>query len=408
MVKLGREMVYIIVDEYGPQELVRRVADPVWFQSLGTVLAFDWNASGLTTILTAVLKESIRGQENNLGLYIAGGKGKTSRKTPDEIMYLSEKANIQEESAKKLVYNSKMAAKVDSSLVQDGYQLYHHTMFFALGGLMPRFSTPVGALPRSVSSPLTAKSDRNGESQGARNGHLHQDNHIPPRVVWSVVQQGMNTENTTARRYHWYSDNIENIVIEPHSGIASQAKSSTLNLTNRKSKKVQDNSVGFIKEGYNSVMKDINILRRHSSSLSRMISVQKGEAQLTLLDLYDQDFHTHPVVAEDFSKSKYLEKVLYQACEQKPKSYESLLAQKGIGPKTMRALSLVSEVIYGAAPSYEDPARYSFAHGGKDAIPYPVDRQTYDNTIEFFKKVINKTRLGFSEKQKLVSKLESK
>ena len=391
MLKLGREMVYIIVDEYGPEELVRRVADPVWFQSLGTVLAFDWNASGLTTILTAVLKESIRGREEDLGLYIAGGKGKTSRRTPDEIIDLSERANISDISAKSLVYNSKMAAKVDSSLVQDGYQLYHHTMFFAYDRSMPHFAR---------TSPL-------GRTQvTSQNGHLRSTQE--KSVVWSVVQQGMNTENTTARRYHWYSDNIENLVIEPHSGIASQAQSSTLNLTNKKSKRVQDNSIGFIKEGYNSVMKDINILRRHSSTLSKMISARKGETQLTLLDLYDQDFNTHPVVNEDFGKSKYLEKVLYQVCEQKPKNYESLLSQKGIGPKTMRALSLVSEVIYGAAPSYEDPARYSFAHGGKDAIPYPVDRKTYDQTIEFFKKVINKTRLGFNEKQKLVSKLEAK
>jgi hypothetical protein len=82
MVKLGREMVRVLVAEFGPDEFVRRIADPVWFQSLGTVLAFDWNASGLTTILTAALKEAIRHEEKDLGLFICGGKGKTSRKTP--------------------------------------------------------------------------------------------------------------------------------------------------------------------------------------------------------------------------------------------------------------------------------------------------------------------------------------
>ena len=126
---------------------------------------------------------------------------------------------------------------------------------------------------------------------------------------------------------------------------------------------------------------------------------------MTFLNLENVEFKTHPVILEDFSKSKYLEKVLYKVCETKPKNYESLLAIEGVGPKTMRALSLVSEVIYGAKPSYEDPARYSFAHGGKDATPYPVDRRTYDSTIEFFKKIIAKINLPLSEKIKLNAKL---
>src|SRR5258708_10303313 len=124
MVRLGREMTYVLVSEYGPDEFIKRIADPVWFQSLGTVLAFDWNASGLTTILTAALKEAIRGQEKDLGIFIAGGKGKTSRKTPDEIADWSGKLSFSENVGKQLIYSSKMAAKVDSSLIQDGYQIY--------------------------------------------------------------------------------------------------------------------------------------------------------------------------------------------------------------------------------------------------------------------------------------------
>lgn len=130
MVRLGREMTQVLIDEYGPDEFIKRIADPVWFQSLGTVLAFDWNASGLTTILTAALKEAIRGQERDLGVFIAGGKGKTSRKTPDEIVEWGERLNFNPNLSNQLVYSSKMAAKVDSSLVQDGYQIYHHAFFF--------------------------------------------------------------------------------------------------------------------------------------------------------------------------------------------------------------------------------------------------------------------------------------
>lgn len=403
MVSLGREMAYIIVDEFGPEEFVRRVSDPVWFQSLGTVLAFDWNASGLTTILTAALKEGIRGQERNLGLFIAGGKGKTSKRTPDEIVEWSDRIGFDQNTSDSLVYNSRMAAKVDSALVQDNYQIYHHAMFFAQIGT--RHST-APSLAHSHTSRLLAGRRRAAPVGAPR--LVPPINHHSKSVVWSVVQQGMNTTNQTARRYHWYSDRVENIVIEPHSGIATQAVSSTVDLSSKKSAKTQSVSVDLVNASFGNVMKEITILRKHSSKTSRMIKAQRGGEQLTLLELSDQDFYTHPAIHEDFSKSKYLEKVLYAVTEQKPKTYEKLLSIKGVGPKTMRALSLVSEVIYGAAPSYEDPARYSFAHGGKDEIPYPVDTETYDQTIEFFKRVINRTRLGFGEKQKLVAKLEKR
>lgn len=131
MVRLGREMTQVLVDEYGSDEFIKRIADPVWFQSLGTVLAFDWNASGLTTILTAALKEAIRGQERDLGIFICGGKGKTSRKTPEEIEGWGERLALPNPDTKNLIYNSRMSAKVDSSLIQDGFQIYHHSFFFS-------------------------------------------------------------------------------------------------------------------------------------------------------------------------------------------------------------------------------------------------------------------------------------
>jgi hypothetical protein len=152
-------------------------------------------------------------------------------------------------------------------------------------------------------------------------------------------------------------------------------------------------------------MKDIQIIRRHSSDVSRMVSLRHGQDTLTLLKLENKEFHRHPVLSEDFSKSKYLERILYKACDTKPESYEKLLSLEGVGPKTMRALSLVSEVIYGAEPSYEDPARYSFAHGGKDSTPYPVDKKTYDSTIEFFSRIVHKMKLPFTEKNVILKRL---
>ena len=362
MVKLGREMVRIIAEEYSSEEFVARIGDPVWFQSLGTVLAFDWNASGLTTILTAALKEAIRGYEKDLGLYICGGKGATSRKTPEEISRWGEILALPESETQNLVYNSKMSAKVDNSLVQDGFQLYHHAFFFTVKA-------------GKISS-------------------------------WTVVQQGMNQTKGTARRYHWHSAKITDLVCEPHSGIASQIKTPTLDLTAQKSTQNRELSTQLVQGTYNELMKDIQILRKHSSSLSQMISLKSPKGQLTLLNLENREFKYHPVVNEDFTQSKYLEKVLWKVCEQKPKNYEKLVATEGVGPKTIRALSLVAEVIYGAKPSYEDPARYSFAHGGKDGTPYPVDRLTYDKSIEFFRRLVPKMKIGESEKRSILGKLK--
>lgn len=357
MVKLGRQMLWVIVDEYGPDEFIQRIGDPVWFQSLGTVLAFDWNASGLTTILTAALKEAIRNDERRLGIFICGGKGKTSRKTPDEIKNWGGILSLPVSRVDNLVYNSKMAAKVDSALVQDGFQIYHHSFFFS----------------------------RNGS--------------------WAVVQQGMNTDNQTARRYHWYSQKVTDLVCEPHSGIVSQVKVPVLDLTSRQSENTRKISTELAQGSYNGLMKDIQILRKHSTGLSQMVTLKRGSQTATLLNLENKEFHWHPVASEDFSRSRYLEKILSKVTEVKPGNYEKLLSLEGVGPKTMRALSLVSEVIYGAKPSYEDPARYSFAHGGKDATPFPVDRITYDSTINFFVKVVRKLQLPFTEKKKILARL---
>lgn len=358
MVKLGREMTQVLIAEYGPDEFIKRIANPVWFQSLGTVLAFDWNASGLTTILTAALKESIRGQEKELGIFICGGKGKTSRKTPDEIADWSGKINLQPATSNSLIYNSRMSAKVDSSLLQDGYQIYHHSFFFSKNG------------------------------------------------SWAVVQQGMNTDNQTARRYHWFSDDVEDLVEEPHSGIASQLiLPQTLDLTSSKSHKNRDISIELLDSGLSQITHDLEILSAHSSDLSQMLRLRLNGEETTLLKLSDQDFSTHPVLKENFADSKYLKKILAKLCEVKPETYEQFLSMEGVGPKTVRALSLVSEVIYGAKPSYEDPARYSFAHGGKDEIPYPVDRKTYDQTINILQDAVLKSKIDPLEKDKALRRL---
>lgn len=358
MVKLGREMARVLIEEYGPDEFIKRISDPVWFQSLGTVLAFDWNASGLTTILTAALKEAIRGQEKHFGVFIAGGKGKTSRKTPDEIASWGMRLSLTPQMTDSLIYNSRMSAKVDSSLLQDGFQIYHHCFFFSKNN------------------------------------------------SWTVVQQGMNTQKGTARRYHWYSENIDDLIVEPHSGIATQLpQSSALDLTSKKSDKTRQISTGLVTDSYHTLLKDIELLKKHYSKYSQMMSVKADGETTTILQLSHNEFKHHPVEDEGFWDSPYLKKIFQRLSRSQPENYEQLLATEGVGPKTIRALSLVSEIIYGAAPSYEDPARYSFAHGGKDATPYPVDKTTYDQTIETLRQAVVKSKISPLEKDKALKRL---
>jgi len=254
-----------------------------------------------------------------------------------------------------------MAAKVDSALIQDGFQIYHHTFFFSKNG------------------------------------------------AWTVVQQGMNVSDQSARRYHWHSQDVKDLIEEPHTGIASYTKvEKPLNLTAKESNENRKLSTELVSQNFTSLMKDIHLLRKYYTPYSKMLELSTDGRQLRLLKLEDREFNWHPVVKENFSKSKYLEKILWEVCDRKPENYEKLLSLKGVGPKTIRALALVAELIYGAKPSYEDPARYSFAHGGKDGTPYFVDRITYDKTIETMKEYVRKAKMPVREKEKAFHSLNKK
>ncbi len=347
MVKLSKTIVVSIIEYFGNDEFLKRISDPVWFQALGSLLAFDWNASGLTTTTMAAIKEALKGLESDLGVFITGGKGKTSRKTPEEILFWAEKINLNPTQLKKYCYLSKLTAKVDSALIQDGFQIYHHNFIFTKSG------------------------------------------------SWAVIQQGMNTNIQKARRYHWYSQKILDLTIEPHSAIHSEITlSQVLNLTAKKS---LPNREGIIQ------------LVNHKKDLFCEIKRFKKDChQLTLVNLSDKDFHNHHFLNQaNFFQNKRLEKALNNIVEKQRQSFEDILMTEGVGPKTIRALSLISELIFGASPSYEDPVRYTFAFGGKDGIPYPVDRKTYDQTIAVIEKAIKKSNLGYFDKEKLLKRNQS-
>lgn len=329
MKKLAREIMLIVLRDYGSQELLTRLSNPYWFQALGCILGFDWHSSGLTTTVCGALKEAAHGIEHETGLYVAGGKGRVSRKTPDEITACAPRLAC---SADSLVYASRMSAKVDSAAVQDGYQLYHHVFFF----------------------------NRDG--------------------AWAVVQQGLNYDTRYARRYHWLSGTMTDFVCEPHAAVCCDVQAATLNLVAREA---GDNRTASC--------------RLASEHPDRVVREAKRVKELGLP-------RRHHVTPEDINPEK-LHTILIKTYEAQPQSFESLLGLRGVGPKTLRSLALLAELIYGPAPSFKDPVRYSYAHGGKDGHPYPVAREVYDDAITFLRDVVNESKIGISDKRRAFRQL---
>ena len=362
MKRLARGITLAIVEQFGPEEFLKRLSDPVWFQSLGCVMGFDYNSSGLTTTTLGALKVGLFDIQDELGIYVCGGK-RESRKTPEEIKAYEISRGFA--FGNNLIYASKMAAKVDSSLIQDGYQIYQHNFLFTKSG------------------------------------------------SWTVVQQGMNINNQTARRYHWLSSGMKDFLEEPHSGIISGKKVKPLNLIAKASRNNKEISVGLIKEEPKKILKEIRLIseksiprRTSSGSESDALIKRKRLGNFSEMELNNIEFHWHKVLEEKFDL-KRLTKTVFSAHSQKPENFEELLSLKGVGPKTIRALSLVAEMIYGARPSFEDPARYSFAHGGKDGTPYFVERDIYDKTLEIMENGIKKSKITNKEKVEAQKRLNN-
>jgi hypothetical protein len=330
MVLLSREILTHIVEEYGAREVLRRLSDPFWFQAFGCVLGFDWHSSGVTTTVCGAVKESLHAPGFEWGLFATGGKGAASKKSPVQIADVCDRLGRNPD---RLVHASRTAAKVDNAAVQDGYQLYHHVFFF------------------------TASGD------------------------WSVVQQGMNDATSTARRYHWLSENVTSFVEEPHEAVCCDARGETLNLVASESADV----------------------RRASTELAGLPPETTLRAVEKVPELRLPARHLlFPEIDVD---SRYLSKILLKTYERAPENFETLLGMEGVGPKTLRALALASELIYGTPVSTRDPARFAFAHGGKDGIPFPVDRPTYDKTIGILRRAVDRARIDRSERVNALKRL---
>jgi hypothetical protein len=337
MVKLAGGISEILIYEYGTNEFLKRISDPYWFQAFSCVLGFDWHSSGTTTTTCGALKMALSPEEQ--GITVAGGKGAASRKAPDEIEKCGEIFSLSSDEIERLKYSSKMAAKVDNSCIQDGYQLYHHCFFFTEKG------------------------------------------------SWAVVQQGMNAD--FARRYHWLSDSVSSFINEPHSGICCD----------RKEAKVLDMTAS---ESESSRSICLDLVKDNPEHLRKYLKPAKQRMLIDFESGFGLPSH-HTVLDIDIGERGM--EVLKRAYELQPASYEELVSLRGMGPKKIRALALISDLVYGSTPSWHDPVKYSFTHGGKDGFPYPVDREVYDNSIRVLKESLDSARLDKKEKYNAIKRL---
>lgn len=325
MTLLGGAIAEAIVIEYGRTALLQRLSDPFWFQSLGCVLGMDWHSSGITTSVMNALKKAINKRSSDLGIYVCGGRGKSSRQTPAELIEIANKTGL---NGDELVRNSRLSAKVDNTIVQDGYQIYLHSFVVSTDG------------------------------------------------EWTVIQQGMNQSNRMARRYHWLSSELKSFLEEPHTSVCGKNQGLILNLTDKMASETKDGIIELTTQLPDKLMNEVSIiLPEHHDVRAEDVNLKRLGAALTL---------AHETDISDF---------------------ESLLLLEGVGPRTVQSLTLVSEVIHGTPSRFSDPARFSFAHGGKDGHPFPVPTRVYDETIEIFNKAIHQAKLGNKDKSEALKNL---
>ena len=383
MMVLGTLITESLVENFGPEEVLVRLSDPLWFQSFGAVMGMDWHSSGITTSVMYALKRGLNPRAKELGIYVCGGRGKYSRMTPDELLQIADREGL---NGDELVRDSKLVAKVDNNAVQDGFQLYQHNFILTKSG------------------------------------------------QWAVVQQGMNTSEKKARRYHWCSSDLRSFVEEPHTGVVGENRGKILNLTDTAADKARDSILEMSHEEPERLIKEITQIGKPASEI---ILLQGGESlplgrtssrptpssgghprnapdsfseQGSLFPEMETQFRSiempaHHEVLEQDVDLKRLGGVLATAYQSQPENFESLLLTPGLGPRTLQSLALVSEVIYGTPSRFTDPARFSFAHGGKDGHPFPVPLKIYDESIRVLRDSIEKSKLGYNDKSDCIRRL---
>ncbi len=346
MARLGAVIAEAIVHHYGRDEFLRRLAHPFWFQSFGAVMGMDWHSSGITTSVLGALKRGLGPLSGELGIYVCGGKGSHSRQTPRELLAIGERTGFDGEALAKA---SRLVAKVDSAAVQDGFDLYLHGFIVTGDG------------------------------------------------TWTVVQQGMNDASGMARRYHWLSEGLESFVDAPHSAIDGQNQGQIVNLTDRRAEASRRGQVDLLNDlGPDGIIREISAFGGESHECL-------PDRQLSLPHLVMPSHHD--VRPKDVVLRR-LHGALAAAANCGPTDFADLLLVPGVGARTVKSLAMVAEVVHGAPCRFTDPARFSFAHGGKDRHPYPVPTKVYDTTIGVLKSAVSAAKLGNDEKLAAIKRLD--
>jgi hypothetical protein len=328
MTLLGTGIVEAVLHHYGHSELLSRLSDPFWFQALGSVMGMDWHSSGITTSVVGALKRGLNPRSHELGLYICGGRGRQSLRTPDELRGIADRTGLD---GAELVRASRLAARVDNTAIADGFQIYLHSFIVTSGG------------------------------------------------EWAIVQQGLNDASGLARRYHWHSASVRDFTSEPHTGIVGEPQGAIMNLVASEARPAQSALLDIVHERPESTLQQVQrlVMPRHHEVRPRDVDLQRLGA--VLATAYERDLH-------DFA--------------------ELLLVEK-LGPRTLQSLALVAEVVHGAPSRFTDPARFSFAHGGKDGHPFPVPLKTYDESISVLRRSLDAAKVGDTEKIAGFKRLDS-
>lgn len=340
---MSRVVCEAVVHQYGREELLRRLAHPFWFQSFGAVMGMDWHSSGITTSVLGALKRGLEPLRGELGLHVCGGRGRHSRRTPDELLEVGERTGLD---GAELARISRLVAKVDSAAVQDGFALYLHGFIVADDG------------------------------------------------QWTVVQQGMNDERREARRYHWLSDDVTSFVEEPHSAIEGQPLDRIVNLTDRRAAASRAAQLELVADGPD----------RTLGAARRALALPDPEPTTPLLPHLGMPAHHD--VREDDVVWRRLRAALTAAADRGPVDFADLLLTPGLGARTVATLALVAEVIHGAPSRFSDPARFSFALGGKDGHPFPVPLAVYDETLGVLRRAVDRAKLGQDDKLAALERLD--
>jgi len=327
MTLFGTAIAESVIYHYGASALMSRLADPFWFQAMGSVMGMDWHSSGITTSVLGALKRGLNPRAHELGVYVCGGRGRHSRKTPEELLSYSERSGLNGDS---LVRASRLAARVDNNAIADGFQLYLHGFVIT----------------------------KTGE--------------------WAIIQQGMDGSKGLARRYHWHSATVKDFTLEPHTGIVGAHQGTIMNLVAGQAEPAQ----------------------------RALLTVVREPPQVTLSNIRKLTMPSHHDVRAENIDLKRLGAVLAVAYEREFHDFASLLLLERLGPRTLQSLALVAEVVHGAPTRFSDPARYSFALGGKDGHPFPVPLQTYDATIQILQRSVEAAKVGDTEKAEGLRRLD--